>query len=213
MPAWGSTPVDPWGFPSDAVLKGVFQDREVASRARIEANPNGSGQVYRFRATVLMHAPLERSRKTLTDYAAYARLIPFVARSDYDPSRGRLFLEGGIFGWRLRSTLAFREVSPECLEFSVVEGHFQGLQGRVDFQQRSRPGGLPGTLVNLSGRVFGAQFPPAFVMERGAEIVFGVAGRRMRSYVEEHFVDEQKDPSPNRNELPSPRKQAPRLRF
>jgi hypothetical protein len=160
-----------------------------------------------------MHASLERSKKALTDYSAYARLIPFVARSDYDRSRERLFLEGGIFGWRLRSTLAFHEVSSERLEFRVVDGHFQGLQGSVEFQPHTRSGGVPATLVHLQGQVLGAQFPPAFVMERGAEIVFGVAGKRMRSYVEEHFVDEQKDPDSNRNELPSPRKQAPRLRF
>ncbi len=215
QPIGASEPPPLAGQVSPALLKRVIDDREVVSSARISdlaaPGPQGQKKAYDYWALVRVNASLQQTHRALTDYASYARLVPFVTRSTYSSLDQTLDLEGGIFGWRLRSLLHFEEKGPRQVAFRVVAGSFTGMAGQAVFESL----GEKGTLVRFSGGTTAIDFPPAFVMERGAEIVFGVTGRRMRSYIE----DSRTAPVPsaggraNDPEIPQPRHRAPRPSF
>jgi hypothetical protein len=101
----------------------------------------------------------------------------------------------------------FEEMSPEWIRYRIVDGHFEGLEGDIYFESVPERG----TAVYFHGAKMGKDWPPAFVIETGAEIVFGFTAKRMRSYVEE----QKKAPlsrgnsngrdTPDNTELPKPR--------
>ena len=110
-------------------------------------------------------------------------MVPYIDKSNYNPQTRNLDLEGGIFHFRLASQLHFEERSDRWIHYTVVAGHFRGLSGDLFFEPLEIATGS-GTLVYMRGEQTGKSFPPAFVVERGAEIVFGFTAKRMRSYIE-----------------------------
>lgn len=155
-------------------MKKMLEDREVFSTARLDQN------YYGFNAAMVVHAPLEVVYKILTDYAVYKELVPYIDRADFDPRTKRLILEGGIWKFRLSSLVEFTEFPGGLVRYHILGGHFAGLTGEMRFEGK----GEKGVLVCFKGGVSGNEWPPRFVIERGAEIVFGFTAKRMRSYVE-----------------------------
>ncbi len=163
-----------------SALQAVLEDREVFKSATLRKN------VYSFRVATAIRAELPRTRRVLTDYRIYSKVVPFVDRADYSPVSRILLIEGGIWKYRLRSFVQFTEVSDRWIRYRIVREHLTGLEGNFYFE----PLGEKGTLVYVDGRIQGGDFPPAFVIEQGAQIVFGFTGNRMRKYVEDR-EDEQ----------------------
>lgn len=171
----------------------MTQDREIL------ANANLDHEHYSYYAAMLVHADLERTRRILTDYQLYSKIVPYVDRTDYSPITRILDVQGGIWKFRLRSWVRFEERGDRWIHYRIVGGHFHGLEGNMYFESA----GEKGTLVYFNGDQDGKEWPPKFVIERGAEIVFGFTARRMRNYLESN--EDKKDDRKNGQDLPQPR--------
>lgn len=189
----------------------MLQEREILASATLEDSDEGREPLrrYRFYSAMLVRASGAVTRRILTDYQLYAKMIPYVDKADYSPSSRILQLAGGVLGFKLSSSLRFEELSESWIRYRVVAGHFTGLSGDIVFE----PQGERGTAVIMRGELLGSAWPPKFVLERGAEIVFGFTARRMRSYIESQKIDTERHGSPpgspNGNngdrEVPQPR--------
>ena len=135
---------------------------------------------YSVYAAMLVHEGLRKTREILTDYRLYVKMIPYIDRADYTPSTHLLHMEGGIWKWRQNSLIRFDERGDRWIHYEIIAGHFTGLNGDIYFE----PEGEKGTAVYMTGALDGRSWPPAIVLERGAEIVFGYTGAHMRSYIE-----------------------------
>ena len=161
----------------------MIEDREVmvhAELAELADLPQKPTQKYSFYATMLVRASEALTREVLTDYALYAKMIPYIDRADYDAKTQTLLVEGGLWKFRLLSRVKFEERGSKNIHYRIIGGHFTGLSGDIYFESQ----GEKGTAVLFNGALSGAQWPPRFIIERGAEIVFGFTGNRMRSYIE-----------------------------
>ena len=187
-----------------AVYSRAVNDREVMTRASLEDAGPGLKK-YSFYTVMLAHADIATTRRILTDYKLYAKMISYIDRASFNSETHILDLEGGIWKFRLSSRVRFEEKGDRWIHYQIVAGHFAGLSGELIFESMAEKG----TLVLMTGSQLGDQWPPAFVIERGAEIVFGFTGKRMRSYIEH---EDQKGPpqSPpledsHDQQLPQPR--------
>lgn len=153
-----------------------MEDRGSEIYARLE-----DGKRYKLYAVMQVGASQRVTRQVLTDYKLYAQLIPYVQKAEYSEKEQLLHIEGGIWKYQLESTLKFEERTPDWIAFRIVEGHFRGLQGEILFE----PSGERGTLVYLRGELEGQLWPPQWIIERGAEVVFGFTARKMRSTIED----------------------------
>ncbi len=173
---------------------------------------------YGFYGAMLVRESLRRTREVLTDYPLLAKMIPYIDRSDYDAKVKRLTIEGGIWKFRLRSIVQFEEMTSGWIRYRVVGGHFQGMTGNILFEnaqsQGAERGGSSreGTLVFFDGGIDGgpgSSWPPRLIIERGAEIVFGFTGKRMRSYIEskehEKGARDRARPGEAHGKIPHPR--------
>jgi len=167
-------------------FKALVEDKEVVVHAKLEDQAKLQDQAgkdhkkYSFSAAMLVGASTAQTRKILTDYRLYSKMIPYVEKAELNPLTQVLQLEGGIWRFKLQSWLKFDERSERWIQFRIIGGHFQGLSGDILFDSL----GERGTVVQLSGMQEGKRWPPKFVIERGAEIVFGFTAKRMRSYIE-----------------------------
>jgi hypothetical protein len=152
----------------------VLKNREVITHAKLD------DRRYSFYAAMRVNRGVQYTRDILTDYRVYAKLVPYIDRADFNEAIQELSLRGGIWKFILQSKIRFEERSPTWVHYRVVSGHFRGLEGNFYFEA------LPekGTLVYFEGAQEGDRWPPQFVIERGAEIVFGFTAKRMRNYVE-----------------------------
>jgi hypothetical protein len=135
---------------------------------------------YTYYSAMLVHATASKARQVLTNYSLYAKLVPYVQKSDFNEKTGVLEIVGGVLGWTLHSWIHFEEKSSNWIHFQVVAGHFQGMNGEIYFE----PYGDSNTLVYLGGSQILSQWPPKIILENGEEIVFGFTSHRMRSYIE-----------------------------
>ncbi len=175
------------------VYKRVLENKEVMTHAVLEDSTR-----YSYYASMVVRASLGVTRKTLTDYDLYAKMIPYVDKSDYNPKTRVLDLVGGIWKFKVSSQVLFEEKGERWIHFTIIAGHFQGLQGDLIFESL----GEKGTLVYLHGEVTGTNWPPTLVIERGAEIIFGYTGKKMSAYIEEHKSGE----SHGDTQVPQPRR-------
>ena len=180
--------------------KRVLEEREILTSATLGAADAQKQRRYQFYSAMLVRAPVTVTRRILTDYALYSKLISYVDLAQYDPIQKTLQIEGGIWSFKLRSRLQFDERSPGWIRFRIIEGHFRGLEG--DFLIEDRGEGR--TLVMMRGHQSGSDWPPKFVIERGAEIVFGFTAKRMRTYIESQKI-ENLSPHAQPSEIPQPR--------
>lgn len=182
IPLWASEPSSP---PAIATLlkpvayRRMIDEREVMAHAKLE-DDEGELKRYSYYAAMKVRGSLGVTRRVLSDYALYAKMIPYIDRAAYDPVTRLLDIEGGIFKFKLRSQVAFEEKSDRWIRYRVVGGHFEGLTGDIFFESL----GERGVLVFIRGSHRGKTWPPKFVLERGAEIVFEFTAKRMRSYIE-----------------------------
>jgi hypothetical protein len=174
------------------LYKRLVEDKEILTSASLD------GERYSFYATMLVHSGLERTRRILTDYSLYSKLVPYVDSTVYSPIMRVLDVQGGVWKWKLRSWVRFDERGDRWIHFTIVGGHFRGLEGDMFFESA----GDKGTLVYFRGEQRGRSWPPKFVIERGAEIVFGFTAGRMRKYLESNEDDQGR---PNGQNLPQPR--------
>jgi len=194
------------------VYKRMIDEREVMTSADLEDVPSVSGKTektaglrdYRFYASMWVNASPAATRKVLTDYQAYAQVIPYIDQVHYSEVTKVLQIVGGIWKFKLVSSVQFEERSDRWIRYRIIAGHFKGLEGDILFE----PAEEKGTAVLFRGDLRGSQWPPAFVLERGAEIVFGFTAQRMRTLIESKKKEEQpKRPggSKNDDEIPQPR--------
>ncbi|MFL5813198.1 MAG: hypothetical protein ACJ763_06445 [Bdellovibrionia bacterium] len=200
------------------VYQRVLKDRGIATYANLKAvkDPDHQGdKEYSFYAVMQTRAGITRTRQVLTDYQLYSKLIPYVDEASYQPSTHLLTLQGGIWKWKLRSILRFEEKSDRWIHFQIVGGHFTGMTGDIFFEpgasSQSGASGIPGTLVFMRGNQQGSHWPPTFILEQGAQIVFEFTAKRMRSYLESNPDISQENSKDNRSgrsqndEIPKPR--------
>lgn len=153
--------------------------REVMSHASLDT-VSGDLERYSYYTVMLAHTDARHARRILTDYRLYPKFIPYIDRADFNPKTQILWVEGGIWKWRLSSRVHFAQVSDRWIRYEIVGGHFQGLKGNIYFEPKDENG----TLIYMDGVLEGTRFPPSFVITQGAQIVFGFTGKRMRSYME-----------------------------
>jgi hypothetical protein len=187
-------------FVKQSILKKVINDRDVFSHARLE-NYNGVEKRYAYDALMIVRGNLKTVRRIMTDYKLYSKMIPYISRTDFFPESQVLQIEGGIWKYRLISSVLFTEKSEAWIQYSIIKGHFEGLKGDMVFESA----GEKGTLVYIRGEQMGSQWPPAFIIERGAEIVFGFTGRRMRSYIESYQESQIQGERSHDPKVPKPR--------
>lgn len=182
-----------------SATRGIIEEREVYARARLE------GRRYTVLNAMLVHAGLARTKEVVTQFDRFAGNIPYIEKSVWNEASRQLVIAGGIWKYQLQATLQFEEKSPSRWEFRVIQGHFLGMRGALDFETAG-----PGrTLVVFSGALEADRFPPRWVIERGAEIVFAVTGRRVRNWVEDPNYGRQQTQDPVGSggvPVPSPRK-------
>jgi hypothetical protein len=195
LASWSATP-QPQGLPSPSphpppsiqsllkpeIFRRLIGDRELVTHAKLEDLPPPQiGKRYSFYAAMQVKGGLHRVRAILTNYSLYAELIKFyVDHTVYSPVTRVLDVQGGLWNWKLRSFVRFDERSDRWIHYEIVGGHFKGLEGDMFFEDAKEKG----TLVYFRGEQRANHWPPQFVIERGAEIVFGFTASRMRKYVE-----------------------------
>lgn len=157
-----------------AIYKKVVEEREAMTYATLEENR------YSYYAVMLVRAGEKLTRQLLTDYQLYAKMISYIDRAEYSAETRILKVEGGIWNFKLSSEILFEEYGDRWIRYRIVRGHFAGLTGDLFFE----PMGEKGTLVYMRGEKTGTQWPAKFVIERGAEIVFGFTANKMRSFIE-----------------------------
>lgn len=161
--------------------KRLLNDKEVLVNAKLEDSREEPGyKKYSFYAAMKVGAELPLTRQILTNYLLYSQMIPYIDQAEYAKETQVLHLEGGIWKYRLKSFIHFEEKADRWVHFQIIRGHFAGLQGNIYFESL----GEKGTAVYMAGEQLGNVWPPTFVIERGAEIVFGFTATRMRSYIE-----------------------------
>ena len=155
-----------------AVFQKIIEDQEVMVNARLAEVAGESGnstlRKYSYYGAMKVHASLKRTRAALTDYPLYGRIIPFVDQAEYNASTQTLKVGGGYLGFRLESTVRFSQKGERWLGYRIIGGHFEGLTGDMIFETL----GEKGTLVLFRGELTGRQWPPRWIIERGAEFVF-----------------------------------------
>ncbi|MBL7715707.1 MAG: hypothetical protein JNL01_09590 [Bdellovibrionales bacterium] len=181
---------------SPEIKKRIIEDREIMTQAKLD------GDDYSFYAGMQVNASPTTALDRLTDYPAYQKMSRFVTRSEKLPN-GWVRIEGGVFGFRLESSVQVdRKVEAsgiERLDYVIREGGLLGLRGQVRVEALPKKG----SWIVFDGKLRGKNWPPAFVMERGAEMVFGFAARFMRKSME----TEKDDDVPRKfEEAPRPRK-------
>ncbi len=162
------------------LIKRILEDKEIVVHASLDKLPDEVHKKYSIYASMLVRASVKEAYTALTDYKLYAKLVPFIESAVFSPITHTLLLEGGIWNFRLSSRILFTEQLDRWIHFDIIEGHFNGLSGNIYFESK----GEKGTLVYLRGEQVGTKWPPTFVIERGAEIVFGFTAQRMRSSIE-----------------------------
>ena len=169
----------------------MLHDKEVMVHAQLQKLPTPEGRNpaairtpdqhrYSYYAAMLVTASPAMTRKILTDYRIYAQTIPYIDKADFYAASNTLHLEGGIWNYRLRSQVQFSEESDNWIKYEILVGSFAGLQGNIYFE----PVGEKGTAIYMNGSQTGVKWPPRFIIEKGAEVVFSYVARRMRSYIE-----------------------------
>ena len=173
-----------------SIYKEATSERSVMSHASLEdlpkviRGPKGEEyplKRYSFYSTMLVNASLAETHKILTDYPLYPKLVPYIERADFNALTKILTLQGGIWKYVMRSSVRFEEHGERWVHFTIVGGHFYGLEGNIFFERFNEKS----TLVYLSGEMTGTNWPPQFIIERGAEVGFTFTGRKMRSYIED----------------------------
>ena len=180
-----------------AVYDRVVKDREVMTHAKID------GPSYSYYAAMLVRSPVDQTRSVLTNYELYSKLISYVETTRYNPETHILEMRGSFMGWGLHSWILFEEKSDGWIHFKIVSGHFTGMTGDMYFEPYGAVGADKSSLVYMGGALTQSDWPPIpkFILEWGAEIVFGITGNRMRSYIESTKVS-----TPNDQNLPQPRR-------
>ena len=170
-----------------AVLKKVIEDKEILSSAQLSDEDAQGKRTYSLHSSMRVGASLKRTYETLTNYQLYPKMISYIEKADFNPRTQVLSLVGGIFKYQVVSSVLFQERAPNpadpggrAVDFRIIAGHFAGLTGQILFESL----GERGTLVHFRGEQIGSQWPPKWIIERGAEIVFGFTAKRMRSYTE-----------------------------
>jgi hypothetical protein len=164
------------------IYRRVTEGREIMAHAKLEQLMGKPEKRYAFYTSMLVRAESPLTRRILTDYRLYAQLIPYVDSADYTTSTQTLRITGGIWKFKLISYIHFEEKNDRWIHYRIIGGHFTGLEGDILFERS----GEKSTLVYIRGEQNALNWPPAFVIERGAEIVFEFTAKRMRSYIESH---------------------------
>ena len=197
-----------------SVYKQALENREVMTHAVLEDLPEVPAKPpfkvpvqpkkYSIYALMLVNARPIRTFQIMTNFSLYPKMISYIEKAELvDAKQNLVKILGGIWNFKLQSLVKFEEKNKNWIHYQVIGGHFAGLTGDMYFESM----GENGTLVYLNGSVTGVKWPPTFVIERGAEIVFGFTGKRMRTYIESSPGDskahaEQDAQHPN---LPQPR--------
>ncbi len=163
-----------------ALWKRVVEDKEVLVNASLRSVPKSETKKYSFYAVMRVSSGVSQVRRVLTQYSLYKEIIPYVDRADYFPTSHTLQIEGGIWNYHLGSEILFDDAHDRWIQYRITSGHFVGLTGNIYFESL----GEKGTVVYFSGTQIGNDWPPRFVIERGAEIVFRFTANRLRSYIE-----------------------------
>lgn len=172
------------------------KDKEVIVLAKLEDSKS-----YRFWTSMMVNASPELTHQVLFNYPLYKELIPFIQKSEFDSKSQILEILGGLWSFQVHSFLKFIEKSKRWLKYEVVRGQFTGMKGDIIFETHGES-----TLVYLDGELSAMSWPPAFIMERGAEVVFTLSGRRMRSHIESLKYPAQDKAKTQPADFPQPRK-------
>jgi hypothetical protein len=157
----------------------VVEDKEILTHASLDEMHGSNLKKYSFYTAMLVKASLVQCRRVLTDYKLYSQMVPYIDKADYSAKSRILDIEGGIWRFKLHSQVLFEDQNEQTIHYTIIAGHFTGLTGSIYFESL----GEKGTAIYLKGEQISQSWPPRFILERGAEIVFGYTATRMRSYI------------------------------
>ena len=164
----------------------IVENREVMTSASLDTDEAEPGKTplkrYQFYSSMLVRADMTYVRKILLDPESYRHMIPFLDHLTFDPKTNILEMKGGIWRFKLHSFVRIEDRGLKWIHYQIIRGHFTGLVGDAYMEDL----GVRGTLVYLQGQIRsdGKKWPPPFVMQRGAEIVFSFTGKKIRSHIE-----------------------------
>lgn len=167
------------GLLKPEVYRKVSQGTDVISHASLGKPGADGNREYRFYAVMKARASPKDSSRRIQKFERYPGWISYVEKAEWKPQSNTLHLEGGVWDFKLRSEVKIGNPRPGEMTYQVVAGHLTGLKGRVLFEAVNDRE----SLIYLSGERRAAEWPPAFVMERGAEMVLSFAGRKLRGSV------------------------------
>lgn len=153
--------------------------REVMSYADL-SDVSPQDKQYSFYASMLVRRGIRLTQKNLMRFDQYDEMSPYIDHARFDPKTQILDIAGGVFGLKMRSWVQFKEVLLGWLDYRVIKGNFNGMTGSVWIDQQ----GERSCIVYFFGQLNGKKWPPAFVLERGAEIVLSYTGGKMRNFIE-----------------------------
>lgn len=176
------------------VFSRVSSSREVLSYADIEDAPSDPDRKkgdeplrnYRFYTVAQVNASVSEATALVRKPEILEKLIPFVDLARYDDKKKEIEISGGIWNYGIHSWLSVDEKCPGWTRFVVVKGHFLGMIADILIE----PNKDRGVLVYFGGQSSGRVWPPAFILERGGEVVLGFSAKRMRKYIEEDRIRE-----------------------
>jgi hypothetical protein len=178
--------------PESLIEETLTSERKIGALAKLEEV--GPQKRYRFVALMPVAPSVSQTELKVREVSKFVGSLPYVERAKYDEAKRTLDIRGGIFSYVLESVLQFEAFRPQEIKFHVIQGHLSGLRGQVRFHSLKERG----TLVALQGEILGGEYPPAWIMEKGAEIALTVAGKKLRNMIESE--------TPLSSDLPTPKK-------
>jgi hypothetical protein len=172
---------------SGATLTPVTDVSEAADGTDADAEERGektAQQKYHFYAAMLIRAPQKLAKNGLLSHELYPQLSSLV-RSSKEISKDPLVvqIEGGIWGWTLKSMVKLEKKSSSRIQYEIIQGHFKGLKGHFFLESK----GPEEVMVYLYGTLTAEQWPPRLILLRGAEFGLSLIGRRIRSHIEKEY--------------------------
>lgn len=166
----------------------LVQHNETLITTELSKNPDRPFlEGYRADAAITAEAPVSITRRILTRYEIYEKLIPFIDHIKVLDDPSKVALEGGIFGWKMISLIQFQDKDPGWVHFVITQGSFAGMQG--DFYFEEKPGQNDASLVYFHAQHTAQHFPPQFIMKLGAKIILSITASRMQKYIEEEVEE------------------------
>lgn len=139
-----------------------------------------------------IRAPLEVTLQTVKAYDKYKEILPYVEEVKYDPQTKQVFIHGSLMRYHvIMTTSVVEEKTPTGYKISYtgIAGHFLGIKADMVLDRV----GDSTTEISLHARYVADRIPiPSFILNWGLEVAGKKMASKMRSHIEETWINSQK---------------------